>query len=88
MLESKILPEPFIQNIEQYFGQEGRDWLSNLPQLLAANAKRWSLELLSPFPNLSFNYVAPAIRKDRSMVVLKAGVPSNKEIKTELEALL
>ena len=81
------LPEPFTKNIQQYFGKAGRDWLQTLPRLLAKNARQWSLILQPPFSNLSFNYVAPAVRKDGTIVVLKAGVPSNKEILTEIEAL-
>ena len=42
--------------------------------------------MLPPFPNLSFNYVAPVIRADGTQAVLKAGVP-NRERATEIEAL-
>jgi len=39
-----------------------------------------------PFPSLSYNYVAPAVRADGTEVVLKLGVP-NPELVTEIEAL-
>ncbi len=87
MIKVNSLPTTFTQNILHYFGQEGDVWLKNLPQLLDAATRRWSLDLQPPFPNLSFNYVAPAIRKDGSIVVLKAGMPSNNEILTEIQAL-
>lgn len=57
-----------------------------LPALLDHCAERWRLTVLSPFPNLSFNYVAPAVREDGSEAVLKIGMP-HKELWTEIEAL-
>jgi streptomycin 6-kinase len=67
-------------------GAAGQAWLERLPAFLDACAQRWSLQLLPPFPNLSYNYVAPAVRADGSAVVLKVGVP-NPELLTEAAAL-
>jgi streptomycin 6-kinase len=57
-----------------------------LPALLAECEQRWSLNIGPPFPNLSYNYAASAIRQDGTPVVLKAGFPE-REFKTEAEAL-
>ncbi len=57
-----------------------------LRALLEACARRWSLHLLPPFANLSFNYAAPVVRADGTEAVLKVGVP-NRELRTEIAAL-
>lgn len=80
------LPDSFVSTIRETFSEEGAQWLQSLPLLLDACAARWSLTLLPPFPNLSFNYVTPALQADGTPVVLKLGVP-HKEIRTEIAAL-
>jgi streptomycin 6-kinase len=47
--------------------------------------QRYALTVLPPF-DLSYNYVAPAVRADGAGVVLKLGVP-NPELLTEIAAL-
>src|SRR5258706_5436677 len=44
------------------------------------------LRVQAPFPNLTYNFVAPAQRADGRLAVLKLGLP-NKETNTEIEAL-
>lgn len=80
------LPDSFVRTILTTFNGRGSAWLERLPSLLTDCARRWSLTILSPFPNLSFNYVAPVIRADGTKAVLKAGVP-HKELLTEIAAL-
>jgi streptomycin 6-kinase len=80
------LPEEFTQRIEGTFGRAGKMWIHDLPVLLKEISQRWSLKLLPPFDNLSYNYVVPVIRKDGAEAVLKLGVP-NKELTNEIEAL-
>jgi streptomycin 6-kinase len=80
------LPETFARRIMGTFGQEGLQWLGDLPSILESLSCRWSLTLLPPFEGMSYNYVAPAICGDGSQVVLKVGVP-NRELQTEMEAL-
>lgn len=67
-------------------GATGAAWLSKLPTLVAECAVRWSLTVMPPFENLTYNYVAPAVRADGADVVLKIGVP-NPELLTEISAL-
>ena len=76
-LEARIVPT---------FGDLGRRWLANLPVLLDQVADRLELKLLPPYSNLTYNYVAPAIRSDGRDVVLKLGVP-NPELTSEVCAL-
>jgi len=80
------LSHEFTQRIAGTFGQDGERWLRHLPSTLGELTRRWSLTLLPAFENLSYNYVAPAIRADGKEVVLKVGVP-NKELSTEIESL-
>lgn len=86
MAEGLALPERFTQTILSTWGEEGRQWLHDLPALLDDCARRWSLALALPFPNLTFHYVAPAVRADGTEAVLKVGVP-HKELRTEAAAL-
>jgi len=67
-------------------GAKGLAWLERLPSIIAGCAQRWALTVLPPFADLSYNYVAPAIRQDGAHVVLKAGVP-HPELFWEIAAL-
>jgi streptomycin 6-kinase len=86
-----MVSQTFTNTIVELYGAEGEAWLARLPALIAACERRWSLTVLPPFPNLSYNYVAPAVQAGgrdglRKAVVLKAGVP-NSELVTEVTAL-
>ena len=80
------IPDRMRVNVVLYFGERGREWLTNLPTLLDEVAQSWSLNIKQPYPNLSINYVARATRTDGTEVVIKIGVP-NREITTEISAL-
>ena len=79
------LPADFTTRIRGAF-PSGADWLTRLPALIAECERRWSLNLGRHFPELSYNFVAPAVRADGSPAVLKLGVP-NRELTSEIEAL-
>ncbi len=76
----------FVDVILAYYGNAGRQWLDALPAQLAGYAQRWDLTLLTPFENLSYNYVAPVRRADGTPAVLKVGFP-NDELRTEIAAV-
>jgi streptomycin 6-kinase len=80
------LPEGFARAIIDVFGEDGAEWLANLPVLLDDCAERWNLTLEPHFMPLNYNYVAPVILADGQHAVLKAGVP-NEERQQEEEAL-
>lgn len=80
------VPEQFAQTIREMYGARGDEWLGRLPETLAGCERRWSLRAGEPFPNLTYNYVAPAERADGVACVLKLGVP-NKELTSEAAAL-
>lgn len=77
--------EHFEQNALT-LGEQGSDWLKSIPDLIKNYEQKWSLQVLEPFA-LNYNYVAPAILRDGSQVVLKIGFPGDREFKTETEAL-
>ena len=81
-----FVPDNLSRAMVELYGEVGVEWLNDLPPLVADCARRWSLDVLPPFDDLSYNYVAPAIRADGADVVLKVGVP-NRELVTEIEAL-
>ena len=80
------VPEHFGQRMLELHGQAGREWLQQLPGLIAECAERWSLTVQPPFEPLTYNYVAPAVRADGLPVVLKVGVP-HRELSTEIAAM-
>ena len=80
------IPESFALFMLAVHGEEGREWLAQLPEILARCKQRWHLTLGQPFPNLSYHYVIPAIRDDGTRVVLKAHSPTG-EFPEETEAI-
>ena len=81
-----FIPEKFAQTMREVYGDKGAAWLEDLPGLIAGCEKRWSLTVRAPFADLSYNYVAPAVRADGTECVLKLGVV-NPELLSEIEAL-
>jgi streptomycin 6-kinase len=79
-------PHDWRRKITDIHGAAGAAWLERLPELLVDCEQRWGLTLLPPFPELSYNYVAPAVRADGEPAVLKAGVPGG-ELFHEIDAL-
>jgi streptomycin 6-kinase len=65
---------------------EHPEWVHGLPELLAGLARRWSLTLGPRYPELSYNYVAPAARGDGTRCVLKVG-RHDEELRAEAETL-
>jgi len=67
-----VLPEDFVRFMRDVYGTEAANaWFQRLPSFLDECAQRWQLKLLPPFGNLSFHYVAPAVRADGTPVILK-----------------
>jgi len=68
------LPPGLIRQITATWGSQAQDWLSRFPALLDEICARWRLELVEPFPNLSFHFVA-RVRRGNESLVLKMGIP-------------
>jgi len=69
------VPDPLIRKAIDVYGEAGRMWADGVPALLAECRERWSLVIDPPFPNLTYNYAAPARRADGAAVVLKLCFP-------------
>ena len=81
-----IDPRGCARQIIDVHGPTGKIWLAHLPALIDDLAARWSLTILPPFPELSYNYVTPVIGPGGEPLVLKAGVPHG-ELWSEIDAL-
>ena len=81
-----VIGPQFARTMTDLHGASGEEWLQRLPAAVAQCAVRWSLEILPPFADLSYNYVAPAVRADGTRAVLKAAFPTRESL-AEREAL-
>ncbi len=61
----------FKENIENIWGQKGRDWLNSLPRIIEKLSMLWSLSGIRPVANMNYNYVALAYKENNLPVVLK-----------------
>ena len=80
-----MVTDELIRNVTEAWGRDGAEWLERLPGLVAEIAQLWSIRVGEPF-DLSYSYVAPAVRTDGAEVVLKLRVP-NDECDREARAL-
>lgn len=81
------IPDDLVRTATELRGAAGAEWAKRLPGLLADCERRWSLTIGPHFPNLSYNYTAPAVRADGTSLVVKAGFPGDRELLSEAEAL-
>ena len=80
------IPDKFAREMTALHGAKGVDWLGRLPAILAACERRWGITLGPAYADLSFHYVAPAVRREGTAVVVKACSPTG-EFMQEAEAL-
>lgn len=83
-----MMNEKFAQNIINIYGDKGRQWLIDLPKIVAEIAKEWRLADIREIGNLSINYVVSCVQ-DFSQVILKLSLDEdliNREY-TALKAL-
>ena len=85
--ESRSVPASLKLQGEFVAGEAGREWRRQLPDIVAQLVERWSLAIDSPFPGLSYNYVAPVNRSDGTPAVLKVWFPDEPDFQAEAEAL-
>ncbi len=83
--QTPLNPE-FLRNLDIYFADNAKKFLAGLPELIKRYEALWNIRVLEPFPNLSFNFVAPALGANGEALVFKCGVP-NSEFLTEIDAL-
>lgn len=78
--------DKFIKNVISLWGEKGQKWLDEIPKIVAEFEEKWSIKAGASF-NLSYNYVAGAIKENGTEVVIKIGFPEDKEFISELETL-
>ena len=79
------IQEKLARNIVDCDGDEGREFLRRLPQTIAGCEAEWQITVQPAFPDLSYNFVAPAVRADGTPVVLK--LSRQHALDREIEAL-
>ena len=80
------LPPQFIEKVHRIFGDSGRKWLPDLPDIAARCRDKWELCEGVICPNMSMNYIEFTTTVAGEPVALKIGVP-HAELFTEMEAL-
>jgi streptomycin 6-kinase len=80
------LPPQFIEKVHRIFGDEGRQWLPELPAIAARCREKWDLPRGEICPHLSMNYIEFTTAPSGDPLALKIGVP-HAELFTEMEAL-
>jgi streptomycin 6-kinase len=81
------LPENFVKTFTDLTGDKGKVWLEQLPQTIKRLEQTWRIKVLEHFSNLSYNFVAPAVRHDGTPAVLKIGFPGELSVSLEANAL-
>jgi streptomycin 6-kinase len=79
------LPDKFVHTMKNIHKDKAEEWLKNFDRMVADCEERWELSIQEPF-DLSYNFVAPAIRNNGQEVVLKV-VLSEKEFISELQSI-
>jgi streptomycin 6-kinase len=75
----------FQSNIISIYGEKGKIWLNELPQLVSATSSKLDLRDLKEVPNLTYNYVLSGFQ-DGNHIILKLGL-DNEGLKQEAFAL-
>ena len=79
------MEKSFRHIITSTYGAKGKTWLDNLPKLIDQCCTIWQLKNLTPYPNLSYNYVLHEWQNDQP-IVLKLRCDSN-QLAQEVKAL-
>jgi streptomycin 6-kinase len=70
-----VIPDDFRARMVALDGEDGSAWLRRLPGILAHCSERWNITIDEPFQSLTYNYVAPAMRRDGTRAIIKASPP-------------
>ncbi|MBB3083021.1 aminoglycoside phosphotransferase family protein [Geodermatophilus sabuli] len=68
-----VVPPALVAAMGDLHGDAGRAWCATLPAAVERAAARWGLDVGPPYP-ASYHWVAPAVRVDGAVVVLKLGL--------------
>lgn len=59
----------FTQNIFNIYGDKGKQWLIDLPNIIEKISAEWKLSSLKTLGNLSMNYVASGSRGNKKIIL-------------------
>jgi streptomycin 6-kinase len=59
----------FETNIINIYGSKGKQWLKDLPNIIAKIAQEWGLTDLKPIDNLSINYVVSGFQNSQEIIL-------------------
>jgi streptomycin 6-kinase len=76
----------FTRNVERIWGESGRAWLAQLPDIAQGLLREWDLRITGPLP-LSINWVGRVRRADGGTAVLKLALPEAGHLADEATAL-
>ncbi len=65
------------ENIEGIYKEEGKKWISNLPEMVDQLRDHWNLVHIAPVDNMTYHFVAKAETESRQQVVVKIGIDKN-----------
>ena len=80
------IPDYFASFIVERFGDLGRRWIDELPDIVDRYATDWDLAVRLPFDGLSYNFVLPVVQSNGERAVLKIGLPEPEQ-RSEIYAL-
>lgn len=75
----------FEQKITTVYGNKGKRWIAELPNLVTSIVKNWGLTDLKVVDNLSYNYILSGFQKGKP-IILKVGINKD-ELAREVAAL-
>ncbi len=81
-----MLNMTFTKHTLRVFGEQGKRWIADLPNIIAKLADDWQLSGIVPVDNMTFNYVAKATTNTNQAVILKISCDA-KAIADEIQAL-
>lgn len=66
---SLILPSKFITTVTKTWGNKGKQWLDQLPQIVDNIKAYWLLTDIQPITNMSYHFVAFAKKSNKSVAI-------------------
>ncbi|WP_165945776.1 aminoglycoside phosphotransferase family protein [Micromonospora sp. KC606] len=81
-----MITDELARNVVGVWGDDGVQWLADLPSILRELARDWDLTIGAPY-DLSYHYVTAVTCGDGTPAVLKLGVPTGTSLAEEAPAL-
>lgn len=73
----------FISNMQEIYGQNGLNWVKELPDLITQLCRKWNTRFVEVVPNLSYNFVGLVERLDSGEIAIIKMAFANEHILEE-----